>query len=103
MAIEQGDIFWVTLTGSGSEQQGRRPCIVMSRTAINNAGKTVVIVPMTTTKNSTDPRFRIVLPTTEILKDPSCNSALCDSIAKCDHVRVLDKSLLERKRLTKPS
>lgn len=28
-------------------------------------------------------------------KDPSCSSTIQVSVAKCDHVRVLDKSLLE--------
>jgi len=53
--IEQGDIYWITLTGSGSEQKGRRPCIVMSRTSVNNAGATVVVVPMTTKTGTANP------------------------------------------------
>jgi mRNA-degrading endonuclease toxin of MazEF toxin-antitoxin module len=57
-AIEQGGIYWVTLIGSGSEQTGRRPCIVMSRLAINNAGKTVVVVPMTTATASANQYYR---------------------------------------------
>jgi mRNA-degrading endonuclease toxin of MazEF toxin-antitoxin module len=93
--IEAGDIYWVTLTGSGSEQTGRRPCIVMSRLAVNNAGRTVVVVPMTTSTGSANPYYRILLPVAEIVKDPSCTSAIQISVAKCDHVRVLDKSLLE--------
>ena len=100
--IEQGDIYWVTLTGVGSEQSGRRPCIVMSRLAVNNAGKTVVVVPMTTTIPSANPYYRILLPIAEIIKDPGCASTVQTSVAKCDHLRVLDKSLLESKigRLT---
>jgi|ERR1700677_3068333 mRNA-degrading endonuclease toxin of MazEF toxin-antitoxin module len=95
--IEQGDIYWVTLTGVGSEQSGRRPCIVMSRLAVNNAGRTVIIVPMTTTVTSANPYYRILLPVSEIIKDPSCASTIQTSVAKCDHARVLDKSLLEGK------
>jgi mRNA-degrading endonuclease toxin of MazEF toxin-antitoxin module len=95
--IEQGDIYWVTLTGSGSEQSGRRPCIVMSRLAVNNAGRTVVIVPMTTATASANQYYRILLPVAEIIKDPSCQSTIQVSVAKCDHARVLDKSLLDAK------
>lgn len=97
--IEQGDIYWVTLTGAGSEQQGRRPCIVVSRLAVNNAGRTVIVVPMTTVFTNAYPGhpYRIILPLAEIIKDPSCNSTIQDSVAKCDHARVLDKSLLENK------
>jgi len=100
--IEPGDIYWVTLTGAGSEQSGRRPCIVMSRLSVNNAGRTVVIVPMTTTTTSANPYYRILIPVAEIIRDPNCTSAIENSVAKCDHARVLDKSLLERKigRLT---
>jgi mRNA interferase MazF len=95
--IEQGDIYWVTLTGAGSEQSGRRPCIVMSRLAVNDAGRTVVVVPMTTTATSANPYYRVLVPVSEIIKDPSCASVIQNSVAKCDHVRVLDKSLLEGK------
>ena len=90
----KGDIYWVTLTGSGSEQQGRRPCIIMSREALNKALKTVVIVPLTT-KEGTHPAFRIRIPSAQFIKDPACSSTVQDSIAKCDQVRVLDQSLLE--------
>jgi mRNA-degrading endonuclease toxin of MazEF toxin-antitoxin module len=95
--IEQGEIYWVTLTGAGSEQSGRRPCIVMSRLTVNNAGRTVVVVPMTTTTTSANQYYRILLPVAEIIKDPSCTSIIQVSVAKCDHARVLDKSLLEGK------
>jgi mRNA-degrading endonuclease toxin of MazEF toxin-antitoxin module len=95
--IEQGDIYWVTLTGAGSEQSGRRPCIVMSRLAVNNAGRTVIVVPMTTTISSANQYYRILLPVAEIIKDPGCTSTIQTSVAKCDHARVLDKSLLEGK------
>jgi mRNA-degrading endonuclease toxin of MazEF toxin-antitoxin module len=95
--IFQGDIFWVTLTGSGSVQTGRRPCIVMSRLSVNNAGRTVVIVPLTTSGGRANPSYRIRIPAAEMIKDVSCTSALADSIAKCDHVSVIDKSLLGQK------
>jgi len=96
--IEQGEIYWITLTGSGSVQTGRRPCIVMSRLSVNNAGNTVVVVPLTTRSTSTvNPYYRIQLPSVEIIKDPNCTSTTYDSVAKCDHLRVIDKSLLESK------
>jgi mRNA interferase MazF len=97
MPIEQGDIFWVTLTGQGSVQIGRRPCVVMSRLSVNNAGNTIVIVPLTTETRTANKYYRIFIPVGEMIKDPSCTSALSDSVAKCDHVRVLDKTQLETK------
>lgn len=52
---------------------------------------------MTTKTGTANPYYRIILPVAELLKDPNCSSSLQDSVAKCDHVRVLDKSLLEQK------
>jgi mRNA-degrading endonuclease toxin of MazEF toxin-antitoxin module len=97
MSHEKGDIFWVTLTGEGSVQRGRRPCVVMSRLSVNNAGKTIVIVPLTTETRTANLYYRIFIPAAEMIKDPGCASALLDSVAKCDHVRVLDKTQLESK------
>jgi mRNA-degrading endonuclease toxin of MazEF toxin-antitoxin module len=70
---------------------------VMSRLAVNNAGRTVVIVNMTTATSSANQYYRVLLPVAEIIKDPSCQSTIQMSVAKCDHARVLDKSLLESK------
>jgi mRNA-degrading endonuclease toxin of MazEF toxin-antitoxin module len=97
MPIEQGEIFWVTLTGDGSVQTGRRPCIVMSRLSVNNAGKTVVVVPLTTKTSTANKYYRILIPSAEMIKDAGCTTTLLDSVAKCDHVRVLDKTQLEGK------
>jgi mRNA interferase MazF len=97
MPVEQGDIFWVTLTGAGSVQTGRRPCIIMSRLAVNNAGKTIVVVPLTSETRTANPYYRILIPVGEMIKDAGCVSTLLDSVAKCDHVRVLDKTQLESK------
>jgi len=74
----------------------------MSRPALNKAVKTVVIVPLTTTLGTNHPSFRIRIPAPQILKDATCSSTIEDSIAKCDHVRVLDQTLLESRigRLT---
>jgi mRNA interferase MazF len=97
MPVEQGDIFWITLAGVGSVQSGRRPCVVMSRLSVNNAGRTIVVVPLTTKTHTANPYYRILIPVGEIIKDAGCTSELKDSVAKCDHVRVLDKTQLESK------
>lgn len=106
MDVQQGDLYWIDIPSTqvqGSEQSGRRPFIVMSRTAVNRRLKTVLVVPMTTfggkdlSDISNQPPFRIVLPPTEITKDPSCNSELSVSVAKTDQARVVDKSRLAQK------
>lgn len=99
MDIQQGDIYWVTITPSetkGSEQYGCRPFIIVSRLAINRAGKTVVAVPMSTAIQG-QPAYRIALPVAEISKDLSCTDTLSLSVAKTDQVRVIDKSRLGQK------
>src|ERR1700723_1490591 len=99
MDIEQGDIYWVTIPQEhteGSEQFGRRPVIVLSRTAVNKSLRTVVVVPMSTTIDN-QPPHRVVIPVTEITKDPLCTSQLSRSVAKTDQVRVIDKSRLGQK------
>jgi mRNA-degrading endonuclease toxin of MazEF toxin-antitoxin module len=68
----------------------------MSRVSVNNAGRTVVVVPMTTS-GAPNAYYRIRVPAGEMVKDVSCNSTLVDSIAKCDHLAVIDKSLLENR------
>lgn len=105
--VLQGEIYWVDIPpdqAEGAEQQGRRPFIVMSRTALNRRLRTIVVVPMTTFGGTVTPEslasqppFRIMIPVTQITKDVDCNSQLSISVAKADQVRVIDKSRLEQK------
>ena len=95
--IRQGDIFWIEVPGTtGSEQSGRRPYIIMSRLAVHRSLPTIVGVPMSTRVHKAN-AHRILLPASEIIRDPSCMSQVQDSVALCDHVRVIDKSLLNGK------
>jgi mRNA-degrading endonuclease toxin of MazEF toxin-antitoxin module len=106
--IKQGDIYWVDIPPAhtvGSEQYDRRPYIIVSRTAVNRSGKTVVGVPLTTAIQSLDPAgsspidppYRIRIPAKEIIKDVSFGGETKNSIAKTDHIRVLDKARLQNK------
>ena len=84
----------------GSEQYARRPYILMSRTSINRSGKTVVGVPLSTSESAkahTGPPYRIVIPSFQITRDIAFNGEIKDGVAKTDHVRVLDKSRLEKR------
>jgi mRNA interferase MazF len=100
MAIDQtapinpGDIFWITLPGNrGSEQSGRRPCVVVSRRHVNT-GRTVVIVPLTTNTDRAG-SFRVFIPLGEIIKDVTCQSEIKDSVALCHQIRVADRQFFE--------
>jgi mRNA-degrading endonuclease toxin of MazEF toxin-antitoxin module len=94
--IDPGDIFWVTLPQQGgSEQHGRRPCVVMSRRTTNR-GNTVVVVPMSTNTDKAN-AYNVLLPASEIIKDIGCLSAIQNSVALCAQVRAADKRAFESK------
>jgi mRNA-degrading endonuclease toxin of MazEF toxin-antitoxin module len=94
--LDPGDIYWVALPSQGgSEQSGRRPCIVMSRRTVNT-GNTVVVVPMTT-NISRATAWRVALPVTEIIKDLGCTSEIKTSVALCHQVRAVDRKAFEGK------
>ncbi|HEV3218286.1 MAG TPA: type II toxin-antitoxin system PemK/MazF family toxin [Candidatus Acidoferrales bacterium] len=87
--IDAGDIYWVNLPSQGgSEQSGRRPCIVMSRRSVNT-GNTVVIVPMSS-KIGNAAAWRVVLPLSEMIVLPG-ELPMVLSVALCHHVRSADK------------
>src|SRR5260370_11247906 len=92
--IEPGDIFWIALPRQGGqEQHGRRPCIVISRRAIN-VGNPIVVVPMTTNTTRAN-SYNIMLPVSEIIKDINCTSVIQNSVALVSQVRAVDKNALD--------
>jgi mRNA-degrading endonuclease toxin of MazEF toxin-antitoxin module len=94
--LDPGDIFWITLPfQGGSEQAGRRPCIVMSR-RYTNRGNTVVVVPMSTNVGKAN-AYNVLLPVSEIIKDVGCTSVIDASVALCSQVRAADKRAFESK------
>lgn len=80
---------------SGSEQAGLRPYIVVSRDAVNKNKPTAVAVPLTTRIEKAN-AYLIALPSAELIPDVGC-APFKDSVALCDHVRVLDLSRIRRK------
>jgi mRNA interferase MazF len=49
--MKRGDVYWADLVPrSGSEQQGRRPVIVISRDAFNQTQgwRSIIVVPLST-------------------------------------------------------
>jgi mRNA interferase MazF len=94
--VDPGEIFWITLAPqAGSEQHGRRPCVVMSR-RILNGGNTVVIVPLSARVERAN-AHRVMIPEAEILKDMGCETDIHDSVAMCSQVRTIDKSIIENR------
>ncbi len=81
--IARGDVLWARLDPSlGSELQKTRPVVVLSVNPLNKVRKTVVVVPLSTSA-----------PAIEFL-----NVGLKGgSVARCEHIRVIDKSRLTDK------
>lgn len=84
-----------TLMASGSEQQGLRPFVIVSRDSVNLNKPTAVGVPLTTKIHKAN-SYRIMLPVAELIADVGCPE-FQPSVALCDHVRVLDLTLIRKK------
>jgi mRNA-degrading endonuclease toxin of MazEF toxin-antitoxin module len=63
---------------------------------VNQAGRTVVVVPLSTKIEKAN-SYRILLPASEITRDLSSQSTIENSVALCDHIREIDKSRLQSK------
>ncbi|MFZ0314313.1 MAG: type II toxin-antitoxin system PemK/MazF family toxin [Candidatus Korobacteraceae bacterium] len=83
------------LTQSGSEQAGLRPFIIVSRDEVNSGKPTAVGVPLTSRVHKAN-SYRIFLPAAELIADEGC-TAFVDSVAMCDHIRVLNLELIRKK------
>jgi mRNA interferase MazF len=84
--VKRGEIWWTEFDpAKGAEVQKTRPAVILSVNSINDARRTVVLVPL-----STAPRAYPPISVTVTAGGRS-------SIAKCDQVRAVDKSRLGRR------
>lgn len=90
LPIERGDVFRANLYPTeGSEQDGIRPVVVVSRDAINRSSPVVVIVPFTDAANK--PR---TYPSHVRFKAGAAGLTM-DSVAVCEQVRAISTSRLK--------
>lgn len=83
--ILRGQVYWVELDPvRGSEIAKTRPCVVLSTEEVNDCRRTVIVVPLTTTK--TPPVAPLLLAT------PSMGA---DAKARIEHIRAVDKIRLK--------
>src|SRR5688572_12873251 len=88
----RGEIYFVDLEPrSGSEQSGRRPCIIVSTDAFNEARgwRSISVVPLTSAE-----RWQVPSPTTVLFKAGECGltkdcAALAHQITTIDREKVL--------------
>ena len=84
---EHGEIWWVALDPTpGPEIRKTRPCIVMSVTVLNERRRTVIVVPLSSSRTSSPP----------ILVPVSCDGR--PAVAVSDQIRAVAKERL-RSRL----
>ena len=80
-------IFWVNLDPTvGVEINKTRPCLVVSPDEMNNALKTVTVIPLTTKVRA--------LPTRILIKACAVSGLQADSYAVVDQIKTIDKSRL---------
>jgi len=85
VTVRRGEVWWVDLDPTrGSEIRKTRPAVVLTVDVLNQARRTVVVVPLST---GPTPRPPIVVGTA---------SAGSRSVAVCDQVRAVDKTRLTR-------
>lgn len=90
--MKRGDVYWATLAPrSGSEQMGRRPVIVLSRDAFNQAPgwRSVIVVPVSTSA------AQARRGPTAVALPAGAGGLVHESIALCHQVTTLDRSKLD--------
>jgi mRNA interferase MazF len=89
--LKRGEVYWATLAPrSGSEQAGRRPVIIVSRDAFNQAPgwRSVIVVPLSTSISQARRG-----PTAVPLSAGAAGLAQ-ESVALCHQVTTLDRAKL---------
>ena len=87
LMIRQGEIYLCKAIKSSGDTK-KRPALVISENRRNQYSRTVLIVPFTSQSNRLAP--------TRILVLEGEGGLDCDSVAMCDRITVVKKTLLER-------
>lgn len=85
----RGEIYWVTLpVGTGSEQQGRRPVLIVQNNRSNRTSPVVNVVVVTTTPANNRYAFLVEVQAGE-------GGLNRDSVVNCAHVLTISVQRLE--------
>jgi mRNA interferase MazF len=80
--ILRGQVYWVELDPTrGAEIAKTRPCVVLSTEEVNAHRRTVIVMPLTTTKTPAIAPLLIATPSMGL-----------DSKARVEHIRAVDKA-----------
>ena len=97
--MKRGEVYWADLKpGSGSEQQGTRPVVVVSHDAFNQAPswRSVIVVPVSTSK------AQAKRGPTALLLPKGTAGLKHNSVALCHQVTTLDRGKLTKQVGTLP-
>lgn len=92
MKINRGEIYYADLGKKlvGSEQNGKRPVVIIQNNVGNEYSPTVIVAPITSKVNT-----KAKIPTHVFLKGSEIRIPL-DSIILLEQITVIDKSRLQR-------
>ena len=86
MSLKRGDIYWVNLDPTqGSEIRKKRPCVLIGATPINDARRTILVLPLSSAG----------MPHPPLAIQVDCLGRKV--VAVCDQLRAVDKSRLQEK------
>ena len=89
--MQRGDLYYARLNpAEGSEQEGTRPVVIVSREAINENSPFVIVVPLTDRRNK-----RRIYPSQVVLKAGEGNLPI-DSVALGEQVRAISQTRLAK-------
>jgi mRNA interferase MazF len=82
--LQRGSVWWINLDPTqGSEIKKIRPCVLVAATPINQARRTVLVVPLSSSGNPPHPPITVKV---------SCMGR--NVLAVCDQLRAVDKTRL---------
>jgi mRNA interferase MazF len=106
MQIKRGEIYWAVLGKNvGSEQNERRPILVIQNDKGNRFSSTTIVAPITTSPNSGTNRAKplpteviidLVQPDTSPGAAPGATKTLITGVIRLQQLRVLSKARLEK-------
>lgn len=89
--MKRGDVYWAELKPrSGSEQQGRRPVIIISHDAFNQSQnwRSIIVIPLSTSQAQAKRGLTAIFLPQGTANIPQ------DSIALCHQITTIDRSKL---------
>jgi mRNA interferase MazF len=82
--LQRGNVWWVNLDPTqGSEIKKIRPCVLVAASPINQARRTVLVVPLSSSGSPQHPPITVRV---------SCMGKI--ALAVCDQLRAVDKTRL---------